>query len=155
MAQRPVTHEQASAGRATPAPRPRTSRWAVGAGVATVFVAGLVIGGAVVTVTGISAKQSVEIVPSPSPVTPTAPQPTGPTQAQIAIGQDCVKAIDQVQTLYQEFQQAGAAASHLNLADLDRLVQQMQQVEGSLNTNLSSCRATIRLPSAAASASAG
>lgn len=126
--------------------RRRTPTWVIPAGVVVLFVVGLVAGGAIVTVTGISAKQSVEVVPSPSPVYTQAPTPAGSPQAQVAIGPGCVHALDQVQTLYQQLQDAGNAASSLDLAKLDKLIQQMQQIRTALGASLAQCNATVQLP---------
>ena len=129
--------------------RRRAPTWAIASGVTAVFVGGLVAGGAIVTVTGISAKQSVEIVPSPSPVYTQAPTPSGGPNAQVAIGPGCVRAIDQVQTLYQELQDAASAASGFDLSKLDKVIQQMQQMRSALSTSLAQCNATVQLPNGA------
>ena len=127
--------------------RVRVPRWALAAGAAALVVAGLVGGGAIVTVTGISAKQSVQVVvsPSPVPVTPTAASSSGVT-GQVGIGAACVRAIDQVQSVYQLLQATGTAAAHLDLNALDRLVRQLQDMRVALGNNLSQCRATVQLP---------
>ncbi len=132
----------------------RVPRWQLAVGAVVLLACGLVLGGYVVTVTGISAKQSVQVVVSPSPV-PVTPSPQPGVQGQVAIGSGCVKAIDQVQAIYQQLQVAGNAASRLDLSKLDQVVQRLQQMRVALGNNLGDCRATINLPNGSAGAGTG
>jgi hypothetical protein len=126
----------------------RRSRWPLTLGAALLVLVGMAAGGAVVTVTGISADERVEVVPSPSP-SPVTPSPvTGLGRTQLSVAPACVHALDQVQSVYQELQGIGNAASQLDIAALDRFVRQLQKLRPSLQDNLAGCHATVHLPPA-------
>lgn len=138
-----------------PAPRRRRPRWPLAIGAVLVLAAGLVAGGAIVTVTGISADEQVRVVPSPS----ASPSPVSPLteagggQGQVLIGPGCVRALDQVQTVYTDLQHLATAASNLDAAALDRIVRQLRDLRPKLADNLGDCHATVQLPGATPSPS--
>lgn len=119
--------------------------WLAVAAIVLVAV-GLVAGGAIVTVSGISSDERVRVVasPSPSPVLPTSDS-TAPS-GRVTIGAGCVRALDQAQTVYAELQRLGSAAADLDFDQLDQLVRRLQAMRPTLQHNLEQCHATVHVP---------
>ena len=136
--------------------RRRRSTWPLWAGAIGIFLGGLVAGGAVVTVSGISSENTVRVIPSPS----ASPSPVsgvsdvgGGQQGTVALGPGCVRAIDQVNTVYEDLSALGGAASSFDVGTLDRIVRQLQDMRPALQRNLADCHATVQLPGATPSPS--
>ena len=138
--------------------RRRRSTWPLWAGAIGVFIGGLVAGGAVVTVSGISSDNTVRVIPSPSaspsPVNGILELGGGPQeQGTVALGPGCVRAIDQVNTVYEDLTALGNAASNFDVGTLDDIVRQLQDMRPALQRNLADCHATVQLPGATPSPS--
>jgi hypothetical protein len=132
-----------------PARANERSRWPTWAAGTALVVAGLAAGGAIVTVTGISADTQVEVVaspsPSPSPVGASGGTPLG-NAGSVEVAPACIHALDQAQTVYDQLKQLGNAASSLDVDTLDKVVRQLQDMEPTLRENLGACHATVHLP---------
>ena len=149
MAEHTQSPEGPSAG--TASPRGPARRWWTAA---IAFVAGVVVGGVAVglvsggTTTAPGAAPGTSSAPSARPggSAGTNRSPTVGATAQIMVNEACLRAINAAQDVYRNVGDLAQAASQLNAAQLDAVIQRLEPLQTRLQDAVTACHVTSRLP---------